>query len=473
MSADELCEIFDRLLELSCWPRRFDGEPQTVAAVKNLTSELIGRFCDAALLATRPAGSTPLARYAHDLEVPRQQRMECALLKGVTAFYVMGRAGAVAAQARERAVLTELAAALAAGAPDVLDPMFRPAYESAGSDAARLRVVVDQVASLTDTSALAWHAKLCPSRARRASAEPGWRRAGIGSRRPGWPAADRGLRVTARPDQGQDLAQAVERPAVLAHIDRHPGAGHVQRVDPQRQEPGRDGRVAPQLADRHRRVEPQQRPQQVERRGRRPRLRRARRRVADRLGELVAVEAAEQLGQPAAEPLGGLQDAAEDLLRLAGRSRTASGRRRRSRCRAARSTRCDSSSGCRRRWTRPSVLIPKPENMSSLVRCRATAAALPASTMPVHRQWPMLEASESICRLSPSRPRAKYPLSGDPERPVEVVLEHLGLVRPVVGAVGVLALGAEVRLGQVGGVDVALDLGQGDRRLGHRAARRS
>jgi dGTPase len=161
VSADELCEIFDRLLELDCWPRRFDGGPQTVAAVKNLTSELIGRFCDAALVATRPAGSTPLARYAHDLEVPRQQRMECALLKGVTAFYVMGRDGAVAAQARERAVLTELAAALAASAPDVLDPFFRPDYESADTDAARLRVVVDQVASLTDISALAWHARLC------------------------------------------------------------------------------------------------------------------------------------------------------------------------------------------------------------------------------------------------------------------------------------------------------------------------
>ena len=161
VTADELCEIFDQLIELSCWPRRFDGGPQTVAAVKNLTSELIGRFCDAALLATRPAGSTALARYAHDLEVPRQQRMECALLKGVTAFYVMGRAGAVAVQARERAVLTELAAVLAAGAPDVLDPFFRPEYESAGSDAGRLRVVVDQIASLTDISALAWHARLC------------------------------------------------------------------------------------------------------------------------------------------------------------------------------------------------------------------------------------------------------------------------------------------------------------------------
>jgi dGTPase len=58
-------------------------------------------------------------------------------------------------------VLTELAAALADGAPGALDPMFRADYESAGSDAARLRVIVDQVASLTDTSATAWHAKLC------------------------------------------------------------------------------------------------------------------------------------------------------------------------------------------------------------------------------------------------------------------------------------------------------------------------
>lgn len=160
-SVDELCEIFDRLLALSCWPERFDGEPATVAAVKNLTSELIGRFCGAAERATLAAGSAPLTRYAIDLDVPRRQRMECALLKGVTAYYVMRRDGALASQARERAVLTELAAALAAGASDALDPMFRAEYLSARSAAARLRVIVDQVASLTDTSALAWHARLC------------------------------------------------------------------------------------------------------------------------------------------------------------------------------------------------------------------------------------------------------------------------------------------------------------------------
>lgn len=158
----ELAASFDRLLALDFWPGSFDGGPQTAAAVKNLTSELIGRFCQAAERATyRPGSTAPSIRYAADLEVPRQQRLECALLKGVTAHYVMRREGAVASQARERAVLTELAQALADGAPQALDPMFRPAYLAAAGDAGRLRVIVDQVASLTDTSAVAWHARLC------------------------------------------------------------------------------------------------------------------------------------------------------------------------------------------------------------------------------------------------------------------------------------------------------------------------
>jgi dGTPase len=72
----------------------------------------------------------------------------------------MRRDGAAAAQARERELLTELAAVLAARAPEALDPLFRSSYLTASSDAARLRVVVDQVASLTDTSAMAWHGRL-------------------------------------------------------------------------------------------------------------------------------------------------------------------------------------------------------------------------------------------------------------------------------------------------------------------------
>jgi dGTPase len=157
----ELTAVFSRLMELDCWPASFDGSLVAVAAVKNLTSELIGRFCGAAERATRPAGHPPVRRYGADLAVPRPERLECALLKGVTAYYVMSRSGVAAAQAREREILTELAAAIASRAPGTLDLAFRPAFGSAADDAGRLRVVIDQIASLTDTSALAWHERLC------------------------------------------------------------------------------------------------------------------------------------------------------------------------------------------------------------------------------------------------------------------------------------------------------------------------
>jgi len=159
-SLDELSSAFDGLLALDCWPSHFDGSLASSAAVKHLTSELIGRLCRAAEHATRPPGHPPLSRYEADLVVPRQQRLECALLKGVTAHYVMSRSGAVAAQARERELIAELAEAILAGAPGTLDLAFRPDFESAADDTARLRVVIDQIASLTDTSATAWHQRL-------------------------------------------------------------------------------------------------------------------------------------------------------------------------------------------------------------------------------------------------------------------------------------------------------------------------
>ena len=93
--------------------------------------------------------------------MPRQQRLECALLKGITAHYVMTRAGVVEAQARERELLAELTFAIERGAPRTLDPLLRPSWNAAETDAARRRVVIDQVASLTDTSAIAWHHRLC------------------------------------------------------------------------------------------------------------------------------------------------------------------------------------------------------------------------------------------------------------------------------------------------------------------------
>jgi dGTPase len=162
----ELSAVFDDLMALDCWPKTFDGGPDALAALKNLTSELVGRFCVAAQEATHAVCADPgrLTRYGCDLVVPRVQRLECALLKAVTARYVMTRAGVSAAQARERELIAELAAAVESGAPRTLDPVFGPAWEAATSDAARRRVVIDQIASLTDTSAIAWHRRLCGPR---------------------------------------------------------------------------------------------------------------------------------------------------------------------------------------------------------------------------------------------------------------------------------------------------------------------
>jgi dGTPase len=159
-SAAELESVFAEFMELPCWRFSFDGGPAALAAAKDLTSELVGRFCQAAEEATLRGGLPVLSRYAADLVVPRRQLLECALLKAVVAHYVMTREGAAAQQARERELITELALAIERGAPSTLEAVFRPSWDAADSDEARRRVIIDQVASLTDTSAMVWHGRL-------------------------------------------------------------------------------------------------------------------------------------------------------------------------------------------------------------------------------------------------------------------------------------------------------------------------
>ena len=60
---------------------------------------------------------------------------------------------------QQRQVLQQLADALLAG-PEHLDTAFGADWAEAEDDRARKRIVVDQVASLTDQSALAWHGRL-------------------------------------------------------------------------------------------------------------------------------------------------------------------------------------------------------------------------------------------------------------------------------------------------------------------------
>lgn len=159
-SAADLQAVLAQMLQRPEWPAHHDGLPPSAAALKNLTSTLIGRFCVQAEDATRAAhGDGDLTRYGADLVVPVQARAECALLKAVTARYVMQRPGIKAAQEREREVILELVALLADRAPSALEPAHAAAWGAAPDDRARLRAVVDQVASLTDVAAAALHAQ--------------------------------------------------------------------------------------------------------------------------------------------------------------------------------------------------------------------------------------------------------------------------------------------------------------------------
>jgi dGTPase len=163
-SADELHAALDRLLMQPWWPAGYTGSGTDQAALKRATSELIGRFCSAALVATRERyGDGPLAGYDAELVVPDETRAECAVLKGVTALLVMRRAEAVQRQEGERALMHELVERVEAAAPAALEPDLAQAWERAEDDCARRRVVVDQVAGLTDTSAHRWRERLAGS----------------------------------------------------------------------------------------------------------------------------------------------------------------------------------------------------------------------------------------------------------------------------------------------------------------------
>lgn len=174
-SEDELGAAFARLRALPVWIDSADDDPRRAQArLKNLTSQLIGRFARAATAATEerfgaehggfgPEGETtaPLARYRAEVVVPREIAAEIALLKGLVAGFIMSLDSRQPIYARQRELLVELADALWESGDEHLDGALRLDFAAAEDDAARKRVIVDQVASLTDPAAIAWHARLC------------------------------------------------------------------------------------------------------------------------------------------------------------------------------------------------------------------------------------------------------------------------------------------------------------------------
>jgi len=161
LSHGELVAAFDRLDSLDVWLDAWDGSRGAQGRLKNLTSQLIGRFLGAAVGATRAAfPQESLIRFSADVVVPREITAEIAVLKGIVAANVMSTNSRQPLYSRQRSILTELADLLLATGPDHLDPGFASDWDEAESDAQRKRAIVDQVASLTDQSALAWHERL-------------------------------------------------------------------------------------------------------------------------------------------------------------------------------------------------------------------------------------------------------------------------------------------------------------------------
>ena len=161
ITESEMQSALAALQKLSCWPRYYDGTHRSLARLKDLASQLIGRFAQAAEVATQEKyGDGDLTRYNANLVVPRAQRVEVALLKSMAGHYVINASDSQIRYGEQQRLLTELVEAILESAPKTLESFFLQDWQNAQTDQARLRVVIDQVASLTDPGAVALHKRL-------------------------------------------------------------------------------------------------------------------------------------------------------------------------------------------------------------------------------------------------------------------------------------------------------------------------
>jgi dGTPase len=161
ITEEEVESALVKLQSLSCWPTSYDGSHRNLARLKDLASQLIGRFALAAEAATRDQyGDGNLTRYSANLVVPREQRVEVALLKAMAGHYVISAESSQKRYADQQIVIKELVEMVFAGGEAALESFFVEDWREASTEAQRLRVAIDQIASLTDPGAYALHAKL-------------------------------------------------------------------------------------------------------------------------------------------------------------------------------------------------------------------------------------------------------------------------------------------------------------------------
>ncbi|MEJ6014433.1 deoxyguanosinetriphosphate triphosphohydrolase [Corynebacterium sp. H127] len=149
---EALIDAADRLRQLPVISQasEYDGSLSSLVALKAMTSELVGRYVGVTISATRAANEL-IGRQHGDLVVPDTAAAEVQLLKTLAVLYVMDDPGHIARQDRQRERISRVYDYLVLGAPGTLDPMFRSWFQAADTDAARQRVIIDQIASMTET----------------------------------------------------------------------------------------------------------------------------------------------------------------------------------------------------------------------------------------------------------------------------------------------------------------------------------
>lgn len=160
-STPVLAEALKNLQALPNWPTKFERTPAMLGGLKNLASDLIGRFVSqtiAAIVDASPVES--MARYGSRIEVPANVKAEIAVLKGIVSAFLMSHESRRPIYEWQRELLAELADALLASNGENLDVYCTTAWSKANTDVEKRRVIVDQVASLTDQSAITMHNRL-------------------------------------------------------------------------------------------------------------------------------------------------------------------------------------------------------------------------------------------------------------------------------------------------------------------------
>ena len=161
LSVEQLDQALARLQASQYWPSEFDGSTRALASLKNLTSAMIGAFVGRVTDATMAnASSVTLTRYRANVVETPEVLAEISVLKGLVSVFLMSHESRRPFYEWQRAILKELADALLNREGVGLDQVCQSAWMLAQTDIERKRVIVDQVALLTDQSALAMHDKL-------------------------------------------------------------------------------------------------------------------------------------------------------------------------------------------------------------------------------------------------------------------------------------------------------------------------